>query len=95
MKLTTHLCLVPRPKNGRSYTSTPPIHLHGVVISYEESRDNFTFTLHEINVLIRKKSDIRKYYIRYNNFFVGSDYLDRAVCKITISDGKTDGICYT
>jgi hypothetical protein len=29
MKLTTHLRLVPRSKNEWSYTSTPPICLHG------------------------------------------------------------------
>jgi hypothetical protein len=33
MKLTTHLHLVSRPKNAWSYTSTPPISLHGVVLS--------------------------------------------------------------
>jgi hypothetical protein len=39
MKLTTHLHLVPRSKNAWSYTSTPPIRLHGVVLS--EAQDNF------------------------------------------------------
>jgi hypothetical protein len=29
----THLRLVPRSKNEWSYTSTPPIRLHGVVLS--------------------------------------------------------------
>jgi hypothetical protein len=33
VKLTTHLHLVPRSKNEWSYTSTPPILLHGVVLS--------------------------------------------------------------
>jgi hypothetical protein len=33
MKLTTHLHLVPRSKNAWSYTSTPPLRLHGVVLS--------------------------------------------------------------
>jgi hypothetical protein len=33
VKLTTHLHLAPRSKNEWSYTSTPPIHLHGVVLS--------------------------------------------------------------
>jgi hypothetical protein len=32
VKLTTHLHLVPRSKNEWSYTSTPPIHLYGVVL---------------------------------------------------------------
>jgi len=32
VKLTTQLHLVPRSKNSWSYTSTPPIHLHGVVL---------------------------------------------------------------
>jgi hypothetical protein len=32
VKLTTHLHLVPRSKNVWSYTSTPPICLHGVVL---------------------------------------------------------------
>jgi hypothetical protein len=34
MKLTTHLHLLPRSKNEWSYTSTPPIRLHGVVLRY-------------------------------------------------------------
>jgi len=34
VKLTTHLYLVvPRSKNAWSYTFTPPIHLHGVVLN--------------------------------------------------------------
>jgi hypothetical protein len=33
VKLTIHLHLVPRSKNEWSYTSTPPIRLHGVVFS--------------------------------------------------------------
>jgi hypothetical protein len=45
VKLTTHLRIVPRSKNEWSYISTPPIRLHGVVLSWEEHRDNFTFTL--------------------------------------------------
>jgi hypothetical protein len=33
VKLTTHLQIAPRSKNECSYTSTPPIRLHGVVLS--------------------------------------------------------------
>jgi hypothetical protein len=33
VKLTTHLLLVPRSKNEWSYTSTPPVHLHCVVLN--------------------------------------------------------------
>jgi hypothetical protein len=33
VKLTTHLHIVPRSKNAWSYTATPPISLHGVVLS--------------------------------------------------------------
>jgi hypothetical protein len=33
VKLTTHLHLVPRSKNAWSYTSTPPLRLHSVVLS--------------------------------------------------------------
>jgi hypothetical protein len=42
MKLTTHLHLVPRSKNERSYTSTLPY----VFIAWclVKHRDNFTFT---------------------------------------------------
>jgi len=32
VKLTVHLHLVPKSKNAYSYTSTPPIRLHGVVL---------------------------------------------------------------
>jgi hypothetical protein len=41
MKLTTHLHLVPMSKNAWSYTSTPPIHLYGVVLSLKKHRDTF------------------------------------------------------
>jgi hypothetical protein len=34
VKLTTHLHLVPRSKDEWNYTSTPPVRLHGVVLSY-------------------------------------------------------------
>jgi hypothetical protein len=40
MNLTTHLHQVPRSKNARSYTSTPPICLHGMVL-FKKHRDNF------------------------------------------------------
>jgi len=43
VKLTAHLYLVPRSTNAWSDTSTPPIHLHAVVISWKKHRDNFTF----------------------------------------------------
>jgi len=33
VKLTTHLHLVPRSKNAWSYTSTPQIRRHGMVLS--------------------------------------------------------------
>jgi len=33
VKLTTHINLVPWSKNEWSYTSTPPMCLHGVVLS--------------------------------------------------------------
>jgi hypothetical protein len=32
VKLTTHLHIVQRSKNAWSYTSTPPIYLHGMVL---------------------------------------------------------------
>jgi hypothetical protein len=38
VKLTTHLHLVPRSKNAWRYTSTPPIRLHYVVLSYKNHR---------------------------------------------------------
>jgi hypothetical protein len=37
VKLTTHLHLVPRSKNEWSYTSTPPVRLHGVVLKQKSS----------------------------------------------------------
>jgi len=33
VKLTTHLHLLPSSENAWSYTSTPPVCLHGVVLS--------------------------------------------------------------
>jgi len=36
VKLTTHLNLVSKSKYARSYTSTPPIQLHGVVLGWAQ-----------------------------------------------------------
>jgi hypothetical protein len=41
VKLTTHLHLVPRSKNEWSYTFTPPIRLHDVVLLKKKHRDSF------------------------------------------------------
>jgi len=38
VELTTHLHLVPRSKNEWSYISTPPIRLHGVVLSQAQGQ---------------------------------------------------------
>jgi hypothetical protein len=38
VKLTTHLQLVPKPKNAWSYISIPPIRFHGVVLSYKKKK---------------------------------------------------------
>jgi hypothetical protein len=43
MKLITHFHLVPGSKNEWNYTSTPPIRLHGVVLTKKKHRDKFTF----------------------------------------------------
>jgi hypothetical protein len=44
VKLTTHLLLVPRSKNGWSYTSTPQyLFMAWCSVKY---RDNFTFTFY-------------------------------------------------
>jgi hypothetical protein len=50
VKLTTHLRLVQRSKNGWSCTSTPPIRLHGVVLRGSTGGtilNPSTFRLHE------------------------------------------------
>jgi hypothetical protein len=40
-------------KNAWSYTSTPPICLHGVMFIYKEKlRDNFTFTFKEASLAV-------------------------------------------
>jgi hypothetical protein len=44
MKPTTRLYLVPSSKNEWLYTSTPPIHLHGVVPSWKDAQGQLTFT---------------------------------------------------
>jgi hypothetical protein len=44
VKLTIHLHLVPRSKNEWSYTFTPPICFHGVLLDLKEHR-NITFYL--------------------------------------------------
>jgi len=36
VKLTTHIHLVPRSHNERSYTSIPPIRLHGGVLGLKK-----------------------------------------------------------
>jgi hypothetical protein len=45
VKLTTYLHLVPRSKNEWSYASTPPMRLHGVVLSLKKHRDKFTLAV--------------------------------------------------
>jgi hypothetical protein len=44
VKLTTHLHLMPRSKNEWSYTSTPPVRLHGVVLNLKKKHKVITFT---------------------------------------------------
>jgi hypothetical protein len=41
VKLTTHLHLKPRSKKAWSYTSTPPISLHGVVLIKIKAQGKF------------------------------------------------------
>jgi hypothetical protein len=50
VKLTIHLHPVQRSKNVWSYTSTPPIRLHGVVLTWH--RDNFTFSPTVIDFIV-------------------------------------------
>jgi hypothetical protein len=45
MKLTPHFHLVSRSNNEWSYTFTPPIRLHGVVLSLEKAWGQLYFTL--------------------------------------------------
>jgi hypothetical protein len=42
---TDHLHIVPRSKNEWICTSTLPIRVHGMVLSYKRNRDRFMFTL--------------------------------------------------
>jgi hypothetical protein len=42
-----HLRLVPRSKNVWCYTSTPPIRLHGVVLSSKGAQRQFTSILYK------------------------------------------------
>jgi len=45
--MTTHLHPVPGSKDKWSYTSSLPIRLHGMVLSYEKkAQGNFTFTFY-------------------------------------------------
>jgi hypothetical protein len=48
---TTHLQLVPRSNNAWSYTSTPPIRLHGLVLSLKHG-DSFTFTFTTLHTVV-------------------------------------------
>jgi hypothetical protein len=52
--------LVPRSKNAWSYTSTPPIRLHGVVLCLEKQRDNFIW-LSIILVYMKPKSNVNDF----------------------------------
>jgi hypothetical protein len=49
-----HLHLVPRSKNAWSYTTTPPIRLHGVILSYEQRQLDF---LEEMKVFYKSLID--------------------------------------
>jgi hypothetical protein len=44
-KAITHFHLVPRSKNEWSYTSTPPIRLHGVVLSWSTGTTVYLYVL--------------------------------------------------
>jgi len=46
MQQTTHLHLVPRSRNTRSYTSVPPIRLHDLVLSWAQGQFYFYFTFY-------------------------------------------------
>jgi hypothetical protein len=60
VKPTTHLHLVPRSNNEWSYTSIPPIRLHGVVLSLKRKYgDNFTFTFTFCIENIRRSSHLQ------------------------------------
>jgi hypothetical protein len=42
---------VPRSKKEWSYTFTPPLRLHGVVLSFKKHRDNLTFTFTSFHII--------------------------------------------
>jgi hypothetical protein len=47
VRLTTHHDLMPKTKNEWSYTCTPPIRLHGVVLSLKKkAQGQLYFTFH-------------------------------------------------
>jgi len=67
MKLTTHLHLVPGSKNVRSCTSTPPIRLHGVALSYSTGTTlplQFIFRLNPLVFFFLNSVGLLHYYIR-------------------------------
>jgi hypothetical protein len=74
MKLTTPLYLVPRSKNAWGYITTPPIRLHGVVLSLAQGQLHliFTFnnTIHYINREIKRanipRSTILKVKVKFS-----------------------------
>jgi hypothetical protein len=49
VKLTTHLHLELRSKNEWSYTSTPPVRLHGVVLR-RLKKGKFIFVQVDVNI---------------------------------------------
>jgi hypothetical protein len=64
VKLTTHPSLVPRSKNAWSYTSTPQICLHGVVLS-EAHGQLYLYVLHNrikstVSILVKTSGTVLK-----------------------------------
>jgi hypothetical protein len=64
VKLITYLQLVPKSKNEWSYTFTPPIRLHGVVLKLQKHRNNFTLYL-----CLHVLSDFECFFSYFMTFF--------------------------
>jgi hypothetical protein len=84
VKLTTYLHLVLRSKNAWNYTSTPPVRLHGVMLSYKKAQGQlylFTYTS------IPQYDFMAWHLVKHRGNFT---FLFNWICHV-VADGKTVG----
>jgi hypothetical protein len=82
VKLTTHLHLLLRSKNEWSYSSTPPIRLHGVMLSQITGTTSPLFVICTVNCVYRQWIFISNY--EQNDQQIARNQCFQIVCIATL-----------